>query len=444
MNKQFLKFIRDEIPEFLKLVTANLFRNKLIKNKEFLRYFDLLEKRENLSSEKIREYQFSQLKNILIYSFQNVPYYHNLFNQVSFDPYKFSDFEQIKTIPFLTREIVNDNFNELKSTKKVKNGYYIGYTGGSTGFPLKFLLDYDSIYKENAFIYYFRKKMGYKNEDKLVTFRDVRLYDKLFKYNPMYEELISSPVKLSKITIREYANRINQFQPQYLNGYLSTIWYFAKLLAEYEINLSIKLKGIFLTSENVNENQRKYIEQFFKVKSSTFYGHSERCIIADEMVKNRYKFDPFYGYNEQIHIENNKYSIVGTGFLNQIMPFIRYKTDDFCYMDNQYYSIEGKRSSTIGLIGINNEFLSATAFDLTNPIFKNIVRYQLIQKEKGKADLMIIVGKNFQISEMDLVKNEINMQTKGIVDFNIKIVDHLILTQSGKYQMYISSVGETL
>jgi hypothetical protein len=88
--------------------------------------------------------------------------------------------------------------------------------------------------------------------------------------------------------------------------------------------------------------------------------------------------------------------------------------------------------------------LSATAFDITNPIFKNIVRYQLIQKEKGKADLMIIVGKNFQISEMDLVKNEINMQTKGIVDFNIKIVDHLILTQSGKYQMYISSVGETL
>ena len=66
------------------------------------------------------------------------------------------------------------------------------------------------------------------------------------------------------------------------------------------------------------------------MKSITFYGHSERCVIAEEMTQNRYKFDPYYGYTEQIHNENNNYSIVGTGFLNYIMPFIRYKTDDIC------------------------------------------------------------------------------------------------------------------
>jgi len=51
------------------------------------------------------------------------------------------------------------NYVKLISTKKVNGGYYVGTTGGSTSLPLKFLLDYNSIYKEIAFIYYYRKNM---------------------------------------------------------------------------------------------------------------------------------------------------------------------------------------------------------------------------------------------------------------------------------------------
>jgi phenylacetate-CoA ligase len=162
MNKHFLKKFRDNMPESLKYIVYPLIRNRLIKNKEFLHYYNLLKKREELNPERIKEYQLNQLKQILIYSYKNVPYYQELFNKISFNPFKFSDFEQIRNIPFLTREIITDNFNKLNSTKKVKNGYYKGTTGGSSGLPLKFLLDYDSIYKENGFIYYYRKKSGYQ------------------------------------------------------------------------------------------------------------------------------------------------------------------------------------------------------------------------------------------------------------------------------------------
>jgi phenylacetate-CoA ligase len=441
MNKQFLKKIRDNIPESLKYLTAPIFRKALIKNNEFCKYYNLLECRDKLNSEKIREYQFSQLKNILIYSYQNVPYYHELFNKISFDPLKFSDIEQMQNIPFLTREIIRDNFDILISTTKVKNGYYVGTTGGSSGIPLKFFLDYDSIYKENAFIYFYRKKLGYNFNDKLATFRAIEFENKLWKFNPMHNEIIFSPVKLSKVTIASYARKINEFRPVYLNGYLSTIWYFAKLLEEYQIKLNTKLKGIFLTSENIDNKQRMFIEQFFNVKSATFYGHSERCVIADEITPGMYKFDPYYGFTEKVQLENNKYSIVGTGFLNQVMPFIRYKTDDVCSPIDQFCTIEGKRSSTVGLYGYNNEFLSSTAFDLENPIFKNITTYQFVQKEKGKADLLIIVNKYFQISEMDIVKKEIYKTTKGIIDIDIKIVDSLLLSPRGKYDMYIIGIG---
>jgi phenylacetate-CoA ligase len=256
----------------------------------------------------------------------------------------------------------------------------------------------------------------------------------------MYNELIFWPLGLSILTISNFAKKISEFEPDYLNGYLSAIWYFAKLLEESQIKITTKLKGIFLMSENVDEKQRAFIEQFFKVKSFVHYGHSERCVLAEGINENLYRFDPYYGFTEQILNENGSYNIVGTGFLNCIMPFIRYKTDDLCSRVNKFYTIDGKRHSTIGLVGLNNEFISSAVFDLDKTIFKNILNYQFVQREKGKAELLLIVSKHFQFSEIEAIKHDIREDTKGIIDFDIKIVDHLILSPRGKSQMYVSYI----
>ncbi len=430
------------MPESLKYLTAPLIRNSLIKNREFKKYYKLLENREVLSTGQINEYQLYQLKQILIYSYRNVSYYHELFDDISFDPFKFSDFKEMEIIPFLTRDLVIANYDKLISREKIKGGYYVGSTGGSSGMPLKFLLDFNSIYKENAFIYYYRRKAGYRFKDKLATFRDVGLGTKFWRYDAMYNELIFSPLKLSKITINDYANRINDFAPQYLNGYLSVIWYFAKLLEEYQIKLTVRFKGIFLMSENIDNAQRLFIEEFFKVKSFTHYGHSERCVLAEGITGNNYKFDPYYGFTELVHNIDNCFSIVGTGFLSYKMPFIRYRTDDICSPVNELYTIEGKRSSVDGLYGYNNEFLSGAAFDLSKDIHRNITTYQFVQKEKGKAELLLITNKNFKMSELAIIKKDINTDTKGIIDIEIKVVEHLLLTPRGKYQMYFSDIQE--
>lgn len=442
MKKQFMKNIRDNIPESLKYITAPIFRNQLTHNKEFCKYYDLLKKRETISQEEITEFQLAELRKILIHSYKYVPYYENLFNKISFDPYKFSDFAEFEKIPFLTRQIVKENFDKLISTKKVATGYYTGSTGGSSGLPLTFYLDFDSIFKENAFIYYYRSKLGYTLNHKVTTFKNLRGSDKLWKINPMHNELMCSNTRMSKITIADYVKRINDFKPQYLNGYLSSIWYFAKLMEEHKLTLSSPLKGIFLISENIDIEQRSFIEQFFNTKSSTFYGHSERVVIAQEMIPNRYMFDPYYGYTEMKPTGNSGHSIVGTGFLNQIMPFIRYVTDDECVSDGKYYSIDGKRCSSIGLYGKNNEFLPALGFVFGIHIFKNIIAHQYIQHQRGKAEMRIIVNSEFRNEELAIIKKEIESHFTGILDVDINIVEDLILSPRGKFQRVISCLPE--
>jgi hypothetical protein len=116
--------------------------------------------------------------------------------------------------------------------------------------------------------------------------------------------------------------------------------------------------------------------------------------------------------------------------------------DDFCTPENKYFAIEGKGSNIIALRGANDEFLPSTVCDLDKPIFKNIMTYQLMQNEKGRADLLIIVSNEFKMSEMKIIKNAIDFQTKGIIDIKIKMVDTLILSPRGKYKMYISNIGK--
>lgn len=442
MNKQFLKSIRDNMPEPLKYLTAPIFRNKLIKNSEYCRYRKILTIRDSLSEEVIKDFQFDELKNILIYSYRWVPYYTELFDKVGFRPQFMKSFEEIQVIPFLTKELVRVNFDRLISTEKIPGGHYIATTGGSTGEPLKVLLDYDCVFKENAFVNHFRSKLGYQNQDRLATFRGVKFGNKLWKFNPMQKELIFSPFKLSKRTLTSYVNKINEFKPNYLNGYLSSLTFFAKLLSENNLKLKHPVKGIFLISENIDKTQRDFLENFFQIKSSTFYGHSERCIIAEELQPNEYQFDPFYGYTELIPISENNYSIVGTGFLNKKMPLIRYRTDDICSPINQKYYIEGKRKSTEGLIGKDNQFFAHASVFLRNiKPSSNVLNYQFVQIQKGKVDLLLIVSKNFELNEIEIMKTKLIKETSGVIDFNIKITDQLILSKRGKFKMFISEIA---
>ena len=78
------------------------------------------------------------------------------------------------------------------------------------------------------------------------------------------------------------------------------------------------------------------IEKAFRARVFTTYGHGEKCICAAqcEHTKN-YHVWPTYGYFELLDEDGNEVKgvgqvgeIVGTGFINTTVPFIRYRTGD--------------------------------------------------------------------------------------------------------------------
>lgn len=147
-----------------------------------------------------------------------------------------------------------------------------------------------------------------------------------------------------------------------------------------------------------------------------------------------------YGYTELIPLSNEKYEIVGTGFLNKTMPLIRYRTGDVCEKKDNQIKITGRWNVSDFLVGANDEKIFHSSFNFHSEIFKNVTNYQFIQNKKGKAELLLAINKEFAPSELNIMKREIDKKTKYIIDFDIKIVESLQLSPRGKFKRFISNI----
>src|SRR5690606_2531494 len=93
--------------------------------------------------------------------------------------------------------------------------------------------------------------------------------------------------------------------------------------------LSRNLKGVFFGSEYPHSHYRNIIEEVFDVKTISWYGHTERAILAYEK-REKFKYDPFlsYGYTEAKKVDDENYELIGTSYYNFASPLIRYNTKD--------------------------------------------------------------------------------------------------------------------
>lgn len=436
MNAKVLKKLNNVMPDFVKGLGGRLIRNKLIKNEVFLKQYEELEELEKLDIVSREKLQFTKLKNILCYAYENTIYYNKVFNKVGFNPYEMKKVEEIKKIPMINKELIISNIEEFLSNEKLN--YYNASTGGSTGKALEILLEKDSIYKEKAFIYHHWSKLGYDyKKSKIVTFRGLNFNGKIKKYNPLYNEIVLNPFLLSCDTVLKYKNIIEKFDADYIHGYQSAIYSFCKILKLKNVKLSNKIKGVFYISENIDEVKNKFIEEFLSCKSTAFYGHSERAVFA-EQYGDKYIFNDAYGYTEVGNIDGIN-RIVCTGFLNKKMPLIRYLTDDEAIEFKEGYKINGHRQKEV-LIGKNGEEVSIAAMEFHNEVFSKIRMFQFEQNEKGYFTFNIVEDDILTNSDMKIIEKAIKEKLSEAFDFSIKKVSKVKLSNRGKFSLIVQNL----
>ena len=431
MNANKIKILYEKVPRSIKFMLTPFFIKKMVDNRIFIETIKEVQRFESLQQEERQILQLNKMKDLLIYSYENIPFYKQRFDDANFDPYSFSDFEQMNQIPLLEKADAIAAGDTIYSTDS-KLDYYETFTGGSSGQALRLLLDQESIYKERAYVCNFLMKHGYDLcKTRTVAFWGHNKTDDYY-YSPLKNEIVISPFRLFKEEELEGICRdIEKFGAEFIAGYPSAIYTFARLLNK--AGRKMRFKEAVFYAENFSEDERVYIEKTFKCESCSYYGHTERAVFA-ELEKGQWVFQDSYGFTELVSTENQGESrIVCTGFLNKKMPLIRYATDDVIEVDEQgKCKLVGHKRSDVYLVAKNGAPIFKGAMTLHLAELSDITRYQYYQTEPGKALLRLMSNQPLSTTEKNKVLSYLKRRTEGLLDIEIVQVDNIELTARGK------------
>jgi len=425
-------------------------------------YRAFLEESQWWSRERLHEWQLQQLSKLLTHAYENVPHYRRVFDERGLKPKDIQDFNDLKKLPYLTRDLVRENLEDLVARNYPKYKRLFFTTGGSTGTPLGFYWEKGRTRSlERAFMWRQWSWVGYEPErrDRTVILRGLLTNDPLGDYDPIENSLILSSYNLREDMLEKYIQRIRKFKPVSIQAYPSVI----AILAGYMLRNSVppieSLKVILCGSENLFPQQRELIERAFQCRVFSWYGQGECvCLAGNCEESNYYHIFSEYGITEIIDANGNPIpegqegvgEIVATGFNNYLMPFIRYKTGDIgvrasgtCSCGRSYpllKRIEGREQEYI--VTKDNRIVSLTGliFGLHFSAFERIKQMQLVQEKKGSIIINIVKADNYSRKDEEEIKAKLQYAVGGTLDIEFNYVDDIERTKRGKHKFLIQKL----
>jgi len=427
-------------------------RYRLYYGKTFLYWSAFLRESEYWDKEKLEAFQIEQLKALLEHAAQNVPYYKKLFVDYGFKPERLQCLDDIKTLPYLTKEMVRDRANDFVATTVPKEDLIKTTTGGSTGIPLVIYKTRESRESSQAFLLNLLSRVGYSPKKKVAFFqwRDINMGNrKNMDFLRYGNKLVLSAANINNNEwMHKYYGMIMRFKPEFISGYVTIVLALAFFIKEQGLSPFNYMKAAFAYAETLYPWQRRIIEEAFGTRVFTSYGMYEGVIFGGECEhSNQYHIYPQYGITEFVDIDGGNKEIAGSGFGNYAMPLIRYRTMDIgvkgaekCDKCNSNYPLIATIGGRIKEFLVNKDgriFYTAMA-GIDTDIFKNVKQFQFYQDEPGIACLKIVKRSTYSDSDTLLIEKEINKRfntPESGIEIKIVFVDNIERSPSGKILM---------
>lgn len=408
---------------------------------------------EYLSKKELNKQIDKRFVSTVQHAYYHVPFYKKLYDSAGIDINSIKGIQDIEKLPTIDKETVKNHSSEMISDDVEKEKLIYVTTSGSTGVPVGFYQPQMITMEEWAYTVKIWSRVGYKPDSSRLVLRGKKIHpsskDPNVFYDPLRRELSCNIFDMRDETLEEYCEAIEKYKPEFMHGYMSAIIVLAKFVERKNIKFSYTFKAVLATSENIIEDQKKYVEHVFNTRVFSFYGHSERLVIAGECEKcSSYHVEPLYGYCEILNEKLEKCKegeIVATGFINNAMPLIRYRTGDIarwgesetCSCGRNYKRIEkviGRWHQDM-LVNCDEAQISLAALNIHSDEFDRIVRYKLKQSEKGKVEMLIQADKDFSKQDEFRIKMLLEEKVNHKIEFTINIVDSIPVLSNGKYRI---------
>jgi phenylacetate-CoA ligase len=270
------------------------------------------------------------------------------------------------------------------------------------------------------------------------------------EYDPILRHHCYSSFHMNDENMGRYLEHIATIGPCFLHVYPSSVAALAKFIHRAGMKAPGNIRGIIAESETVYPEQRQMAEEVLGCRYFSCYGHSEKLILAAECeFSTDYHVWPTYGYFELLDEQGRPVTtpgqrgeIVGTGFVNTVVPFIRYRTGDYAtYVGDRceacgrehllIRNIRGHRTQEM-LIAADGSEISWTAMNMHDDTFLHVRQFQFYQDAPGRAELRVVPAEGFGDEDRLKIQHNLGRKLDGQVTFAIALVESIRLSPRGK------------
>jgi len=424
----------------------------------FQNYVHQLMKSQWLSGEQFYQLQCRELRNLLSECVQQVPYYREILSAFTNRIDSFA-LENLKELPLLEKSQLRENPEVFFNKDRYRFGHEEGHTSGTSGIPLVWLYDGDSIQFDLAF-----RERQYRWAGTFGAARSGRFSGRVllgkhqrppyWRHNAAYNQWLFSTYHMNDDTFPLYYQALKKLDLVYLDGYPSALYTLAQWINQQNLSGNWQPWAVITTAETLMEFQRQEIEKAFRCKVFNFYSSSEGAPFITQCDAGNLHLNPESGIIEFLRPDGTDAEpeedaeIAITSFFQKSMPLIRYRIGDTAALaENQscpcgrhmpiVKHIGGRESDTlyttergrIGSAGLSTVFykipsrLSQSQFVQTDTD-TFVFRYVPLEDPLTEAEKAVII---------EQFKNRLGAS----VNIDIEIVDKIPQGPSGKTRLII-------
>ena len=420
------------------------------------RHLRELRKLEFAPAEVIVEVQRERLAKLLAHALNTVPYYRD---HVRRDGRSQVSSEDLGLFPILNKSILKAHSRQLLSDKFTEPNLMENASGGSTGKPVQFYQDRGYWEFSRASQWFVEGWWGIRPGDRTASVWgcDRDLLSQSWKERVVQEISQVRMCNAFAVTERgfaDFARMLLSWRPALISGYASALELFARFLLQNP-GLQYRPRAVKSTAEALSFEQRSVIEKAFQCPVYNFYGSREVNNLAAECpAHGGLHVNSLTRYIEIVDESDNPVPpgvtgrVLVTDLTNFAMPFIRYEIEDVASWSAQpcrcgrpfplFAEVLGRSSDFISIPGgkiIHGEFFTHLFYDLPQ-----VAQFQLRQTSLREICVEVVLQPG--VSEFSGVplRARLDAALGPEVDCQVKIVDKIQRTASGKHRFTVSTV----
>lgn len=392
-----------------------------------------LQRSQWLSEDQLEEIQLKGLKELVRWAGRNCFYYR--------DYPKIDSIEDLRKCPILTKKKIHDNFDALVA-HDIRLIVRTTRTGGTYS-PASILRDLACEAARKAGETRFRSWFGLSANPAIKTCylweRSEVGFQPAFTRNALYLPVEGLVDRYDSV---KYLKLIKKFKPDHLQGFTLALVNLAHNELQEHINPDIGV--ISCNCEPLLPIHRKLLEDAFRCQVFNFYGSQDLGSMAQDCSKHK-----------GLHLNSERYILevtedgrfLFTDLLSYGMPIIRYENQDMGELVGKGCScsrglplikevigrvlsfVLTKKGTWVGIATLKTNMYKVKGF------YELVDKYQLVQDEPGRVYLLIKPWEKGKVPDLEALAR---IWSKGELDIEVKVVDSIIASKSGKHLALVS------